>query len=134
MTQKEKIEKDYIVAFKAKNTIAKSLLSVVKGDIQNIEKNIGQSPLSDAEVNKILAKVSKNLKETISQSNDEESKAQLLIVESYLPKQMSKEEVTSKVTELVGSGITSIGEIMKAFATLPADKKMVSETIKEVVK
>ena len=56
------------------------------------------------------------------------------VIEVYLPTQMSKEEVTAKVTELVNSGITQIGAIMKEFATLPADKKMVSESIKEVIK
>lgn len=134
MTQKEKIEKDYIVAFKSKDKIAKSLLSVVKGEIQNTEKNVGQSSLSDSEVNKILAKISKNLKETINQSNDEESKAQLLIIESYLPKQMSREEIEQLVGGLMITGVKNIGLIMKEFANLPADKKIVSEVIKEMVK
>ena len=134
MTLKEQINKDFIEAMKAKNAIAKSILSVVKGEIQTVEKNVGSDNLSDVEVTKILTKTVKSLKETISMANDEKSKLELAIVEVYLPKQMSKEEVTAKVTELVNSGITQIGAIMKEFATLPADKKMVSETIKEVVK
>jgi len=134
MTLKEKINSDFMTAFKSKNAVAKSILSVVKGEIQTVEKNIGSDNLSDVEVTKILTKTVKSLKETISLSNDEKSKLELAIVEVYLPKQMSKEEVTAKVTELVNSGITQIGAIMKEFATLPADKKMVSETIKEVVK
>lgn len=134
MTLKEKINSDFMAAFKSKNAVAKSILSVVKGEIQTVEKNIGSDNLSDVEVTKILTKTVKSLKETISLSNDEKSKLELAIVEVYLPKQMSKEEVTAKVTELVNSGITQIGAIMKEFATLPADKKMVSETIKEVVK
>ena len=134
MTLKEKINADFMTAFKSKNMIAKSILSVVKGEIQTIEKNIGSDSLSDAEVTKILTKTVKSLKETITLSNDEKSKLELAIVEVYLPTQMSKEEVTAKVTELVNSGITQIGAIMKEFSTLPADKKMVSESIKEVVK
>lgn len=134
MTLKEKINADFMTAFKSKNMVAKSILSVVKGEIQTVEKNIGSDNLSDAEVTKILTKTVKSLKETISMANDEKSKLELAIVEVYLPKQMSKEEVTAKVTELVNSGITQIGAIMKEFATLPADKKMVSESIKEIVK
>ena len=134
MTLKERINADFMTTFKTKNVVAKSILSVVKGEIQTVEKNIGSDNLSDVEVTKILTKTVKSLKETISLSNDEKSKLELAIVEVYLPKQMSKEEVTAKVTELVNSGITQIGAIMKEFATLPADKKMVSETIKEVVK
>ena len=134
MTLKEKINADFMTAFKSKNMVAKSILSVVKGEIQTVEKNVGTDNLSDAEVTKILTKTVKSLKETITLSNDEKSKVELSVIEVYLPTQMSKEEVTAKVTELVNSGITQIGAIMKEFATLPADKKMVSESIKEVIK
>jgi uncharacterized protein YqeY len=134
MELKEKINKDFIIALKSKNVVAKSILSVVKGEIQTIEKNIGTDNLSDVEVTKILTKTVKSLKETIALSNDEKSKVELSVIEVYLPTQMSKEEVTTKVTELVNSGITQIGDIMKEFATLPVDKKMVSESIKEVIK
>lgn len=133
MTLKEKISADFISAMKSKNVIAKSILSVVKGEIQTVEKNVGTDNLSDVEVTKILTKTVKSLKETISMANDEKSKLELSVIEVYLPKQMSKDEVTKKVTELVNSGITQIGQIMKEFATLPADKKMVSEVIKEVI-
>jgi uncharacterized protein YqeY len=133
MTLKEQINADFMTAFKGKNAIAKGILSVVKGEIQTIEKNVGSDNLSDVEVTKILTKTVKSLKETISMANDEKSKVELSVIEVYLPKQMSKEEVTQKVTELVNSGITQIGAIMKEFATLPADKKMVSESIKELI-
>ena len=137
---KQQINKDYMTAFKSKNTVAKNLLSVVKGEIQTIEKNIGVENLSDEDVLKILTKTAKSLKETINSiSNDSESEllskstAELIIIEGYLPKQMSKEEVTEKVIKLKNSGVTNIGSIMKEFASLPVDKKMVSEVIKEVI-
>jgi uncharacterized protein YqeY len=129
---KEQINKDYMTAFKSKNTVAKNLLSVVKGEIQTIEKNTGVENMSDEDVLKILTKTSKSLKEMVASGN-EQAKEELDIIESYLPKQMSKDEVITKVTELVNSGVTQIGAIMKEFASLPADKKMVSETIKEIV-
>jgi uncharacterized protein YqeY len=122
-----------MIAFKAKNTVAKNLLSVVKGEIQTIEKNTGVENMSDEDVLKILTKTSKSLKEMVA-TGSEQAKEELSIIEAYLPKQMSKEEVTAKVTELVNSGVTQIGAIMKEFASLPADKKLVSESIKEIVK
>jgi uncharacterized protein YqeY len=139
---KEQINVDYMTAFKAKNTVAKNLLSVVKGEIQTIEKNTGVDNLSDEEVLKILTKTSKSLNETIKALSPIDGKgedivqacAELAIVQCYLPKQMSKEEVTEKVTELVNSGVTQMGAIMKEFASLPVDKKMVSEVVKELVK
>jgi uncharacterized protein YqeY len=139
---KEQINKDYMTAFKSKNTVAKNLLSVVKGEIQTIEKNTGVENISDEDVIKILTKIAKSLNETIKALSPIDGKGEdivqsvveLSIIQGYLPKQMSKEEVVDKVTELVNSGITQIGAIMKEFATLPADKKMVSEVIKETIK
>ena len=141
---KEQINKDYMTAFKMKNTVAKNLLSVVKGEIQTVEKNTGVENMSDEDVLKILTKTSKSLKETIASLEKNQSgmfvtndlvaaKEEFDIVSSYLPKQMSKEEITQKVTELVNSGVTNIGSIMKEFSQLPADKKMVSEVVKEVM-
>ena len=135
---KEQINKDYITAFKAKDTVAKNLLSVVKGEIQTVEKNSGVENLSDEEVLKILTKTAKSLKETIKSLAPIDGKgedivqacAELAIIESYLPKQMTKLEIESKVDELLSSGITQIGQIMKEFAQLPVDKKIVSEVVK----
>jgi uncharacterized protein YqeY len=133
MNLKEQISKDYMTAFKERNGVAKNLLSVVKGEIQTIEKNTGVDCLTDAEVIKILNKTAKSLKEVIEISGDEESKSQLIIVDGYLPKQMSREDVVIKVSSLVASGITNVGGIMKEFATLQVDRKVVSEVIKEVL-
>jgi uncharacterized protein len=132
MNLKNKISADYMTAFKEKNTVAKNLLSVIKGEIQTIEKNVG-GELSDEDVIKILQKSAKSLKEMVA-SGSEQAKEELAIIESYLPKQMSKEEITQKVTELVNSGITQMGAIMKEFASLPADKKVVSEVFREATK
>ena len=142
MTLKEKVNADYMKAFKEKNTVKKNLLSVVKSEITTIEKNISVENLSDADVIKILNKTAKSLNETIKALSPIDGKGEdlvqacveLAIIQCYLPTLMSKEEVDAKVNELVTSGITQIGSIMKEFSTLPADKKMVSESIKEIVK
>lgn len=133
MELKTKINADYLTAFKTKNVIAKNVLSVIKGEIQTIEKNTGSENLSDEEVIKILNKTAKSLKETISLSGDQKSIQELEIVESYLPKQMSDEEITRKITEVISTGATNIGMIMKEFSTLPADKKKVSEIAKNLL-
>ena len=133
MNLKEQISKDYMTAFKERNVVAKNLLSVVKGEIQTIEKNTGVDCLSDAEVIKILNKTAKSLKEVITTSGDAESKTQLEMVEALLPAAMTREDVVVKVSALVASGITNVGGIMKEFATLQVDRKVVSEVIKEVL-
>lgn len=130
---KLQISKDYMTAFKERNVVSKNLLSVIKGEIQTIEKNTGVENLSDEEVIKILNKTAKSLKVVIDISGDEESKLQLVIVDSYLPKSLTREEVTLKVKSLVESGVNNIGGIMKAFSNEVVDRKMLSEVIKEVL-
>ena len=133
MNLKEQISKDYMTAFKERNGVAKNLLSVVKGEIQTIEKNTGVDCLSDTEVIKILNKTAKSLNEVITTSGDEESKLQLTIVEALLPTALTREDIVTKVNELVASGVTNVGGIMKEFATLQVDRKVVSEVIKEAL-
>ncbi len=129
MKLRDKINKDYMTAFKEKNTSVKNLLSVIKGEIQTIEKNKGVE-LSDDDVVKILTKTSKSLKE-MANSGSEDAKNELDIIEAYLPKQMSESEITNKVKELIGQGFNNIGSIMKDFSNFPCDKKLVSKIVKE---
>lgn len=128
MLLKEKINLDFIKAFNLK-----SLLGTIKGEIQTTEKNLMVENLSDEDVIKILNKFAKNCKENIRLANDEKSKVELEIIEAYLPKQLSAEEIQSKIEALVASGVKNIGQIMKEFSTLPADKKVVSEMVKKVL-
>jgi uncharacterized protein YqeY len=130
---KDQINKDYMTAFKERDTVKKNLLSVVKGEIQTQEKNQGIETLSDDEVTKILNKIAKSLREVFVTDSSQvltDVRIELDIIEAYLPKQMSREEISAKLDELYGSGVTQMGDIMKAFSTLPADKKVVSELIK----
>lgn len=126
MTLKERINADYMTAFKTKDTTTKNLLSVIKGEIQTIEKNTGVDSMSDEDVLKIITKTKKSLDETNSKFPSEQTSTELSIVESYLPKQMSETEIEFKIKQLIEDGASNIGDIMKSFATLPADKKVVS--------
>ena len=133
MSLTEKINADFMKAFKEKNMELKSLLGTLKGEIQTAEKNQMVDNLSDEETIKILNKFAKNMKETIRLANDEKSKKELEVIEAYLPKLLSVEEIQSKIDALVASGVKNIGMIMKEFSTLPADKKVVSELAKKAL-
>lgn len=134
MTIEMKINADFMVAFKARNTTAKTLLGTVKGEMQNLKKVLMVESLSDEKSIELLNKFAKNMKETIRLTNDEATKDELAIIESYLPKQMSEAEVNAKLDEVLASGATNIGAIMKAFAGLPVDKKVLSELAKSKMK
>ena len=133
MTIEKRIETDFLTAFKAKNMQLKNFLGTIKGEMQTLKKNLMVDSLSDEDSIKLLTKFAKNTKETISLLEKEQSPAltaaqyELGILESYLPKQMSESEINQKLDQILASGITNIGQIMKEFAQLPADKKVVSE-------
>jgi len=130
MTLESKIHSDYIVAFKERKNLVKTLLGVVKGEFDNIKKNLKVESLPDQEALKILNKFAKNLGENVKLANDEKSKLELEVINSYLPTLMSLSEVESKVSELISSGVNTMPMIMKEFSNLLADKKMVSEVVK----
>jgi uncharacterized protein YqeY len=131
LSLKEEISKDYMKAFKARKDLDKKLLSVVKGEIQTLEKNMRVETLSDKEVTKILNKMSKSLKESLS-NGDEVAKEELEIISKYLPKEMSEIEIKEKVSQFIKDGVDNIGGIMKKFSKLPADKKLVSKYFREI--
>lgn len=137
-TLKQKISADYVAAFKSGDKVKKNLLGVVKGEITTIEKNTNSENLSDVEVAKILTKIAKNIKETISASDSEEAKLELSVVEFYLPKQMSESEIQTAVNELISElGVKSpseMGKVMGGFTAKyagKADGKTVSNIVKE---
>lgn len=132
MTLKERISADYMTAFKNKDGVRKTILGVLKASIQTEEKNSGQADMNDEDVMKILNKQVKNLNESIAAANDQESKQQLAVVEEYMPKRMSREEVKAKLDALKAAGEAgNIGQVMKAFAKDAVDKKMVAEVFNE---
>lgn len=134
MKLKERINKDYIEAFKEKNVLKKNLLSTIKGDIQTKEKMPNSKPFEDADTMRLLNSYVKTLRENIkTNENDDKSKLELEIVESYLPKEMSETEIKVKINEVILNGSTNIGQIMKEFSTLQADKKLVSELAKSIL-
>lgn len=139
MQLKNKINEDYMVAFKTKNDTAKSVLSVIKGEIQTQEKKENVQHLSDENVLKILNKMVKSLKETLAAISGDETRGDMVsktqtemsIIESYLPKELSISEIEEKLDKIIASGANNIGMIMKEFSSLPVDKKIVSELAKQ---
>jgi uncharacterized protein YqeY len=122
MLLKQRINADFMEALKNKQIDKKNFLGVIRGEIQNEEfRPLGIG--DDATVLNILRKIEKSLKQT----NTAESLAELEYIKPYLPAEMSEADIVAKITELKANGASNIAEVMRAFATLPADRKLVSE-------
>src|SRR5690242_1413669 len=112
----ETIRKDMFEAKKVKDTVKSNLLSTLFSEIFTLSKS-GKEMTEEDEL-KIVRKFLKNIDETLALEIPEETKSKLKtekeILEHYLPKQLSREEIDKVVTELVGQGKT-MKDIMPYF-------------------
>ena len=147
MSLKEKIMTDLKEAMKAKNSEKTMVLRSLKAKI--LEKEIserkgGESILSDEQVIDVLLKAAKQRKESIDQFTQgdrpdlvEKEEMELSIIDNYLPKMMSEEEVLVEVkSQIEKVGATSIADIGKVMGPLMGKLKGKAEgsTISKVVK
>ena len=142
MTLSERINNDLKEAMK--DSFKLSVIRMIKGAMQ-LEKPNPREELSDDDVIKVISKQIKMRKESILQfekagRNDlvEQNKKELEILSSYMPKQLSDEElnqIIDKVFEEVKpSSSKDMGLIMKNISPLVkgrADMSLVNSLIKE---
>lgn len=112
-------------AMRAKDKPKLSILRQVHGEIKNIEVN-ERRDITDADVDAMLKRLIKQTKETLDGSikagNDQERTdtltTQVAILESYLPKQVSGDELVALIDEvLTETGASSkkdMGRVMGA--------------------
>lgn len=108
MTLIERLRADQLAARKAREGIKSSLLTTLIGEAAMIGKNNGNRESTDSEVQAVIKKFVKNLDETIQRLFDAGfeggqimiSQAEKDILLSYLPKQMTEDELRDVVTGL----------------------------------
>ncbi len=142
----EQVHKDMVAAMKAREELRLSALRMVKTALKNkeIEK---RAPLDDKEAQQVLSTLIKQRKESIEQFTrggrqelaDREA-AEIVIIESYLPKAAGEDEIAAVVratiAEMGSPGMKDVGTVMKnAMARFAAsgtrvEGKVVSEIVK----
>jgi uncharacterized protein YqeY len=104
MKLKEQINTDFLEAYKTKNMEKKNFLGVLKGAIQTQEGNLIES--TDENVLKVIKTFEKSIKQTIEakvklDESTFEQEMELSYLEPYLPKLMSKFEISSIIDEIL---------------------------------
>lgn len=106
----EKINADFMTAYKEKNMEKKNFLGVIKGEVQTASGQGIES--TDENVTKVIKKIEKSLLEV----NTDESKVELSYLEPYLPKMLSEDDTRKILKEFVDSNESiNIASIMKYF-------------------
>ena len=137
----DEIKKANIQAMKDKDTVARSIYSVILNKImlENIKKREKGEELSDADVSNILQKTIKELTEEKENyekvgNNEEVEKisAQIDIASKYLPKMLSKEEIREVILSLDDKSIPNVMKHFKANYNGKCDMRLVQEVLKEI--
>lgn len=144
MSLTEKINEDIKTAMKAKEKEKLSALRDIKSKLL-MEATSGQGEVSEEKEMKVVMKLHKQRMETYQlykeQGRDDladEEKMQAEIIEVYLPKMMSEDEVRSAVVEQISkvgaSGPQDMGKVMGPLSKElagKADGKMIASIVKE---
>lgn len=122
----QELQDEIKAAMKARDKNRLSILRQVHGEIKNIEVN-ERREITDADVDAMLKRTIKQTKETLDGSikvgNDQERTDRLTeqveILESYLPKQISGEELIALIEEVLAeTGAATKKEMGKVMGTL----------------
>ncbi len=144
MTKIDDMQKEILTAMKEKDTLKLNVLKMVKGAIQLEKINNGRE-LNDELFIDVVVKQIKERNESIEefkrgnrQDLVDKTQAEIDILNTYLPEQLSEEEVDKTIEEIFAlvkpTSQKDMGAIMKeATAKLKgkADMKMVSTKIKD---
>jgi len=122
MSLKEKLQEDLKSSMKNKDTIRKSVVTLIRAAIKQYEVD--------------------NLVELADEANRddliEETKSEIQVLEGYLPQQLSEEELEKIVIETIAEvGATSMKDMGKIMATIKpktagrADGRKINELVKK---
>jgi uncharacterized protein YqeY len=140
---KKQITNDMKLAIKAKDTPALKAVRMILGAIKQKEID-DRIELNDTQVLVVIQKMVKQRKDSISQFSDagridlvEVEESELAIINNYMPKQLTEDEVDAAVTKvIVDSGADSMKDmgrlmgILKSQIDGKADMGLVSQLIK----
>lgn len=141
---RDKILEDLKNAMKAQDKTLLAVIRMVKGAMQMEELN-KKRPLTDEEMIDVISRQIKTRKESIvefekgnRQDLIEQTQKEIDILNQYMPKQMSEEEIMHVIedvfTKVNPTGISDLGKVMQTISPLvkgKADLGFVNKIIRE---
>jgi uncharacterized protein YqeY len=142
----QRLDDDLKLAMKASEGLKVSVLRMAKSALKYRQIEKGDA-LSDEEVLSVLSGLSKQRRESIEQFSKggredlaEQERQELSILQSYLPQQLTPEEIDRIIVEAIkessAEGIKDMGKVMRL--AMPrmkgaADGKIVSQRVKDIL-
>jgi len=141
----EKILKEYQEAMKSRDTVKSTLLSSLRAEMANAAMKEKKAKLDDNGIIAVIRRQIKQHRDSIEQFQkggrqdlvDKETR-ELEVLKSYLPVQLSGDEIKKIIEEIVAvvaaQGLKDMGKVMKEVVARigsGADGKLVSDLVKE---
>ena len=144
MSLSKQIVADLTTAMKAQDASRTSTLRMVKAAMMNRQIEKG-SELDDDDVQKLLRSLVKQRRDSIEQYEKagrqelvDKEQAEIDVIETYLPKAASQEEIEQVVAAVIAetgaSSIKDMGKVMKAAQAALAGKNADGRLVSEIVK
>ena len=146
MSLKEQLFTDMKDAMKSKDSLRKNTIQSVRTAVLQEEKD-NQIVLSDDQIIGVIASQLKKRKAALPEFEKSgredlvnELKSEIKVLESYLPEQLSEEELTLMIHQVIdevgASSMKDMGKVMQVMterATGRADNKLVSQIVRKLL-
>lgn len=144
MSLTKQIVADLTAAMKSQDTSRTSTLRMVKAAMMNRQIEKG-AELDDDDVQKLLGSLVKQRRDAIEQFDKAgraelvaKEKAEIEVIEAYLPQAASREEIEQAVTQAIAetgaASMKDMGRVMKAVQAALAGKNADGKAVSDVVK
>ena len=144
MSLKQKLQEDLKSSMKNKDTVKKSVITLIRASIKQYEVD-NRVELGDDEIVDLIAKQLKQTRdsrEEFSKAGREDlvskAEAEIEVLKEYLPQQLSEEElnkiVISTISEVGATSMKDMKKIMKSIMPKVkgrADGKLINELVKK---
>ena len=142
----QRLDDDLKAALKASDSLKVSVLRMTKAALKNRQIDKG-GDLSEEDVSAVLSTAAKQRRESIEQFSKggredlaAKERLELIILQSYLPKQLSPEEldgiIIGAIKEISAKGLKDMGKVMRLVmsrAKGAADGKIVGQRVKDLL-
>jgi len=148
MSLRDRLTEDLKLAMKARDQLRMDVIRMIKAAVLNKEVEM-KKDLDDAEMSRIMTTMIKQRKESVEQYEKGQraelaakERQEISIIETYLPKALSQEELAQAVDTVIretgASSAKDMGAVMKAvmarLAGQSIDGKQVSDLVRSKLK
>lgn len=142
----QKLDDDLKVSLKASDSLKVSVLRMAKAALKNRQIDKG-GELSEEDIISVLSTLSKQRRESIEQFSKggredlaEKERQELSILQTYLPKQLTPEELDGIIFESIkessAQGLKDMGKVMRLVMSRvkgAADGKIINQRVKDIL-